>query len=177
MAETRTNLKEQARFMGFLGHSLYKVAGNAIADGIMEEFEQLVYETAQYTGTTAASWNVGTMGSASHGNVRARQLGKDESPLHAGHGAAVSVALNANKNRLDGLRKGTIGALNSGINVWNEAPGAETAEEGPLRPVNSGAEGAFDRFKIRTLDKIFVPLSQNYTPEEVIALAKEKKTI
>ena len=168
-----TNLKQQGRLFGFMGHALYRVAGESIANGVMEEFEQLVIETAQYTGTTAASWNVGTMGAASHGNVRARGLGPDEAPLQVGHGAAVSVAMNANEGRLDELKRGTIKALNSGVNVWNEAPGAERATTGPLRRVNAGAETAFTDFKQRVMSKVFIPLAQNYTPEQIVALAKE----
>ena len=175
MADTRTNLKQQAKLLGFAGHALYRVAGMTIANGIWEEFEQLLYETAQFTGTTTASWNIATKGAGSHGGVRARGLGPGEEPLHVGHGAAVSVAINANIDNLAELERGTIRALNSGINVWNEAPGAERSTTGPLRAVNAGAEMAFDNFKMRVMEKVFIPLAQNYTPEDLAALAKGKK--
>jgi hypothetical protein len=81
--------------------------------------------------------------------------------------------MNANEGRLDELKRGTIKALNSGVNVWNEAPGAERATTGPLRRVNAGAETAFTDFKQRVMSKVFIPLAQNYTPEQIVAMAKE----
>ena len=170
-----TNLKDQSKFLGFVGHALFKVAGASLADGIWEEFEQLVLETAQYTGSTAASWNVATKGSGSHGQVVVRNLGPDEAPSYKGHLPAVMVALNRNRDmgNLDDLRAGRGGALRGGINVWNEAPGAERSQTGPLRsPANDDAEGAFDRFKARVMSKVFIPLAQNYTPEQIVAMAK-----
>ena len=169
-----TNLKDQSKFLGFVGHALFKVAGASLADGIWEEFEQLVLETAQYTGSTAASWNVATKGSGSHGQVVVRNLGPDEAPSYKGHLPAVMVALNRNRDmgNLDDLRAGRGGALRGGINVWNEAPGAEQATTGPLRRVNAGAETAFTDFKQRVMSKVFIPLAQNYTPEQIVAMAK-----
>lgn len=170
----RTNLKEQARELGFIGHAIYKVCGQAIADGIMEEFEQLVIETAQYTGSTAASWNVATKGAASHGGTIIRELGPDEDPLHAGHRVAVNIAMNANKGNLDDLARGTVKALNSGINVWNDVPWAEEAEEGDRRPENADANHAFARFQARVATKVFDPIAHVITPEELKAMTKKK---
>lgn len=173
-----SNLKEQARLLGFVGEALYKVCGQELADGIWEEFKQLVMETAQYTGSTAASWNIGTKGAATHtngGGVRIRSLGPGESPLQVGHMAAVSQAINANEQSLDDLRNGSKRALNSGINVWNDVPWASVAEEGPLRPENAEALGAFERFQSRVNNKVFMPIKERVTLEQLIEMAKVKK--
>jgi len=174
MIRVSTDLKAQARFLGLVGQALYQVAGTVIADGIWEEFEQLVYETAQYTGSTAASWNVATKGAGSHGQVAVMGLGPDQEPLQVGHSVAVMVALNRNtmEGNLDDLRAGQKGALTGGINVWNEAPGAEVSQTGPLRSVNDSAIGSFDRFKARVAEKVFLPLAQDYTVEQLVAMAK-----
>ena len=170
LVELRHDLREQARLFFEGSTAIYTVAGQAIADGIWVEFEQLVRETAQYTGTTAASWNLGMAFGKSYGGVRARELGPDESPLSVGHGAAVSLALNANRGNLEGLGK-TI--LRSGINVWNEAPGSERSEEGPLRGVNESAIGAFSRFQERVRDRVFQPLAGQYTMKQLIEQARK----
>lgn len=175
MAESRTNLKDQAKLLGFAGQALYKVAGETIAEGVWEEFEQLVRETAQYTGTTAASWNIGTKFGASFGGVWMRFLGPDETPLQVGHSVAVNLALNANKDNLNDMRNGNVQALKAGLNVWNEAPGVDRALSGPLRPVNAGAETAFVEFKMRVMEKVFIPLAQTYTPEDLARIAKGKR--
>lgn len=161
--------------MGFMGHSIYKVCADELADGFEEEFRQLVIETAQYTGSTAASWNIATKGAASHGEVRIRELGPGETPLHAGHMAAVNLALNANEGNLDDFRNSTIGALNSGINVWNDVPWAEEADSGKRRPENAEANGAFSRFQERIATRVFQPIKDRVTPEEIVQMSKVKK--
>jgi len=123
----------------------------------------------------AASWNIATKGAASHGRVLIRELAPDETPLKVGHPVAVNLALNANKGNLDELKRGTVKALNSGINVWNDVPWAERAEEGPLRKENESAVHAFARFQVRVTEKVFEPLSKQYTLEQLKQMVKDKK--
>lgn len=163
--ELRHDLREQARVFFEASTAIYTVAGQAIADGIWEEFEQLVKETAQYTGTTAASWNIDKKFGASYGREVGIKLKKGESPLHIGHHYAVGVALDRSRGNLDGLGKKV---LTSGINVWNEAAAAEiAAETGPVRPINNSAINAFSRFQERVRSRVFEPLAGQYTLEQL----------
>lgn len=171
MFKCRTNLKEMGKkYMG-AGQAIYKLAGETIADGIWEEFKVLVDETAQFTGSTAASWNVMAKGAGSFGGVRMLKLSKGQSPLQVGHHRATDIAKSANLGNLDDLQKKV---LTSGINVFNESPGAQSGvpEFGPLRPENAGAEHAFARFKERVASKVFEPRKGmgNMTIEQLIRI-------
>jgi hypothetical protein len=173
--EQRFNVKQVARDLGLVGHALYKVCGQAIADGLMEEFEQLVIETAQYTGSTAASWNITNEFNKHHGKTNIRELAPGETPLHAGHHEAVKIAMDANRDNLKGMAAGTSKSMNAGISVWNEVPWAERAEEGERRiPQNKNANEAFARFQARVATKVFEPLAQKYTLDQLIQIAKKK---
>ena len=126
-----------------------KMVAEALVDGLEEEFMTLVIETPQWTGTTAASWNVGTGNVAgdSTAGVRVQSERKRKNALSAGHLAAVNIALSENWDNFEAYKKSyTL----TNLTFYNNAPGAVTAEEGPLRPANipPGTE-AFERFKLR----------------------------
>lgn len=125
--------------------------GDTLAVGIMEEFDRLLNETAQYTGTTAASWRV-SMGGAGKETVNTQAPRSRVAALKMGHQHAVNVARMANTGALDDISKAY---RYSAIVIENDAPGADAAEHGPLRDVNAGAEGAFERFKGRIRDRSF----------------------
>ncbi len=155
--EIHSNLREISKRILGKKLAIYKEAETAIIEGLWEEFERLVRGTAQYTGTTAASWNIAAKGAGSHGGVREQTLAKGESPLKRGHSRAVDIALKENKGNLDNLAKKV---LTSGINVWNESDNAETGvfEHGPLREVNAGGLRVFATFQHRVMSKVFRPL-------------------
>jgi len=159
MIEMRVNFKEVGKDLLGASLNIYKVFGVTIAQGIWDEFRVLVNETAQYTGSTAASWNVAVKGAGSFGGVRMINLPKGADPLQIGHSNAVNVALKANRGNLNGATLYDK-VLTSGINVWNESPGAQSGvpEHGPLRDENEGARGAFARFKNRVENKVYNPL-------------------
>lgn len=125
--------------------------GDTLAEGIMDEFDRLLNETAQYTGTTAASWRV-TMGGAGNDSVNTQSPRSRKEALSVGHPHAVNVARMANAGALDDISKAY---RYSAIVIENNAPGADPAEHGPLRDVNAGAEGAFERFKGRIRNRSF----------------------
>ncbi len=154
-----TNLKAMGKELLGASLNIYKVAGYSIAKGIWKEFEQLVNETAQYTGTTAASWNLSAGGFLSTGGVRTMPKRNKENALRSGHQYAVDVALVNNYGRITGSNIYDL-VLRSGINVWNEAPGAMSGvvETGPLRDVNTSSLGAFSRFQNRIETKVFNPI-------------------
>ena len=154
-----TNISKMVREIDYLGKALFQDVGDTLKDVIMEEFEQLVIETAQWTGTAAASWNVSIGGDQS---VREQHAGKDKKEIAAlqlsrGHGVAVSKAMDHNAGALDRLSTmgvGKKGNAYGAIMVENHAESSDRAEHGPLRSVNSPA-GAFFRFQQRLANRTF----------------------
>jgi len=146
------NLSKVVRDIDYLGQAILKDIGDTLAAGIWDEFETLVMETAQWTGTTAASWNLYMKYRmvAPEGDVRDMGKRTRAQALQKGHMHAVAVALNANLGRLDEI---TTDYRTSDIVISNNAPGSERAESGPLRDVNQGAAGALARFEQRVASK------------------------
>ena len=146
------NLSKVVREIDYLGQAILKDIGDTLAAGIWDEFETLVMETAQWTGTTAASWNLYMKYRiAPHDRSFRKQPKRTRTQaLNKGHMHAVSIALNANLGRLDDI---TTDYHTSDIVISNNAPGAERAEAGPLRAENQGAAGALARFEQRVAMK------------------------
>ena len=145
----RTNLSEFAKQVAVVGkRTIFQEAGNALRDAVMEDFDTLLLETPQWDGTTVASYNIGFYPVSEE--VREQPMLEREDALQKGHLSAVNVARSANANAIpDGFE----GWRRSDLLIVNEAPGFETAEEGPVRPVNSPA-GALARFMDRFEDRI-----------------------
>ena len=150
--EIQTNLSDMAREIDVMGKAVFKDIGDSLAQGIWEEFVILLNETAQYSGSTAASWNLSMRGDRS---VRMQGDGErlpKEQQLAKGHQAAVQIAKAHNFKSLIDITE--LYAKGAAIMVENHAPGASRAETGPLRPVNNPT-GAFERFKMRVAFKTF----------------------
>ena len=157
------NISQIVRDLDYAGKAVFTEVGEALKEGLEKEFAQLVNETAQYTGTTAASWNitvggVGDQVSKGQGGVRPQPFRTRAEALSVGHQNAVGIALAANAGTLESLvnwiKPGQKGHKPGAIMVENYAPGADRAEEGPLRDVNESAIGAFERFKVRVTDLV-----------------------
>lgn len=155
-----TNISQMVREIDYLSKAVFTDVGDALRDVIMEEFEQLVIETAQWTGTAAASWNVSIGGDSS---VREQNKGLKKSEIAAmqlskGHGTAVAVAMSHNAGALDRLSTmgvGKKGNTYGAIVVENNAESSDQAETGPLRAENAGAAGAGLRFEQRLANRSF----------------------
>lgn len=150
-----TNFSKIARQLDREGKAIFKDIGDAIAENLWEEFEILVKETAQYTGTTAASWNMYMQYriAALSKEVRKQDERTAETALGMGHMHAVTIALNENYGRLDEIS--TL-YTKQDIFISNAAPGASQAElGGPKTPrsENTGAAQAFARFESRIKSK------------------------
>lgn len=161
-----TDISSKIREVGSLGTVMLNAVGDALAQGIWEEFETLVIETPQYTGTTAASWNLSIGGDES---VRTQPPRTRETALEKGHMDAVREALVHSATALDNLsvmavgsKKGKYTQPYAAIVVENNAPGSEIAEEGPVRPINEPAH-ALERFNQRLASKHFQLVSGNKT--------------
>lgn len=155
MSELFINLSKVIREIDYLGQAVLKDTGDAIAEGIWEEFEQLVQETAQWSGTTAASWNLTMGGVGEGGGVYTQPEPKSEAEaLRRGHQHAVSIAVTRNFGRLHNI---THDYRTKAIVIENYAPGSERSEVGPLRSVNQPS-GALARFEQRVANKLFKPV-------------------
>lgn len=129
-------------------------AGESLADEIMEEFNVLLEETPQWSGSTVVSYRIGVGGLGRQVEDTYIELPKAESAQEAfsrGHAAAVSMAKVYN---IDALSSAELVFTKRGdIVITNGSPQWEVTEEGPLRPVNEPT-GAFKRFEERLSNKI-----------------------
>ena len=149
----RGNVSKTIRDQGVLtatSNSIYRVAGTALRDAITDEFEKLVYETPQFTGTTAASWKIGFYGTVDKSMIKMPDIKNGQDALARGMDPACSIAI---QNARFSLTNEFEDYAKRDIVLFNEAPGFETAEEGPVRAVNT-PPGALKRFesRIATLD-------------------------
>jgi len=125
----------------------------AISKLVEANFKELLYNSAQRYGTYVASWrvSVGRRGSSSdYEDVWRPSIDTDPSSWYAkGSGPAISVATQNNAGVWDEIINYalTSRAIYPSVVVYNNSPHADQAESGPLRPENSGAVGAFDRFE------------------------------
>lgn len=143
----RGNVGKIIRELGALTsgpNSIYKKAGEQLKDQLLEEFDSLVRETPQWTGTTAASWEIGFPSNIS-GDVETQPERTRVEALQRGAEPACSIATRKARRSLTGDFKKI---ATQDIIVANSAPGFETAEEGPVRPDNT-PPGALSRFEGR----------------------------
>lgn len=141
----KVNASEAHRAIEAGKSKVNKLVAKKISEVLWEEFEQLVKETPQYTGTAAASWNI----AAQHpgGGVREQKL-NEGGPLSYSHPTAVNIALSANMGNLEAFADKDF--IYKDLFIWNDADSAVYAERGPLRGVNDPpGPGAFARFQER----------------------------
>ena len=128
-------------------NSIYRKAGSQLVEKILDEFEVLVRETPQWTGTTAASWYIGmTRDEATLDQVNTQPERTRREALQKGSEPACAFSINKSKFTLMDADLARIATED--IVVGNSAPGYDRAEEGPVRPENS-PPGALDRFMAR----------------------------
>lgn len=147
MIRVRGNVSKAIRELGALTRgpaSIYRKAGAQLRETLLEEFDTLVRETPQWTGTTAASWEIGFLSDIT-GVVEQQPERKRDEALAKGTEPACSISMVKARTSLSGdFKKIAI----QDIIVSNDSPGFETAEEGPVRPVNT-PPGALARFEAR----------------------------
>lgn len=161
MLDIKMNISEFVRDIQYWKHNLHRVAGKRLGELIMREYERLVNETPQWSGTTAASWSIGFSpaggvvdltnevpwnDSKAKKSRRAVAGGAgDQEPRHKGHARAVQF----------GLARADLSLLTSNLEQYayrdivltNDAPGFEASEAGGgLRDVNKPG-GMLARFE------------------------------
>lgn len=138
-----------AKFFTTGANSLYRESASELRDVLLDEFRTMVYETPQYTGSTAASWRIGFL---QFMDTAYTEIKLGESPLAKGHSTACEMAMVKAEQTLTDDFSMYFGGKGKGfgqdIVIENEAPGFDTAEEGPVRSVNT-PPGALKRFIAR----------------------------
>ena len=141
----RGNISAFQRELGMLTtgpNSIYARGERALRQVLLEEFHTLVQETPQYSGSTAASWRIGFYAPTEYTMMWPPSSAADA--LAKGMDPAVSIAVGYARESLGVTGYGML-KNRQDITITNGAPGYETAEEGPVRQVNT-PPGALKRF-------------------------------
>ena len=131
--------------------TLYKRGGQALKEAIEDDFDILLMQTPQYSGSTVASYRIGLKAEDTF-EILPKPASANEA-FERGHETAVNIARVANAGALPEsdvlvalLKKGD-------VVVTNGSPQWDVVEYGPVRDVNEPT-GAFERFKERLSNRI-----------------------
>ena len=153
MINFRTNISQFIRDLGAMTrgeNSIYQAGGRELRDFLFEEFTDLVRETPQFSGSTAASWEIGFPGSVSEDGdyVKLPKPADGVEAARAGDKFACDKAINKAFTTLMGADPEAY--ISKDLLLINNAPGFETAEHGPVRAENEPpGPGAMERFVAR----------------------------
>ena len=130
-------------------NSIYKRAGRELRNAVWYEFELLLDETPQWSGSTVASWRIGWLYDTPTEHVVLPERKLSEA-LQKGSEEAISLARMANSDFIM-KEMDLLELVRQDIVVTNGSPQFDVAEYGPVRRVNAPA-GAFERFAQRVAD-------------------------
>lgn len=128
--------------------TLYKRGGQALKEAIEDDFDILLMQTPQYSGSTVASYRIGLKAEDTF-EILPKPASANEA-FERGHETAVNIARVANAGSIPDDYKGY---LTKDLTITNGSPQWDVVEYGPVRDVNEPA-GAFERFKERLSNKI-----------------------
>ena len=128
--------------------TLYKRGGQALKEAIEDDFDVLLMQTPQYSGSTVASYRIGLRAEDTF-EILPKPASANEA-FERGHETAVNIARVANAGSIPDDYKGY---LTKDLTITNGSPQWDVVEYGPVRDVNEPA-GAFERFKERLSNKI-----------------------
>ena len=128
--------------------TLYKRGGQALKEAIEDDFDILLMQTPQYSGSTVASYRIGLKAEDTF-EILPKPASANEA-FERGHEAAVNIARVANAGSIPDDYKGY---LTKDLTITNGSPQWDVVEYGPVRDVNEPA-GAFERFKERLSNRI-----------------------
>ena len=128
--------------------TLYKRGGQALKEAIEDDFDILLMQTPQYSGSTVASYRIGLKAEDTF-EILPKPASANEA-FERGHEAAVNIARVANAGSIPDDYKGY---LTKDLTITNGSPQWDVVEYGPVRDVNEPT-GAFERFKERLSNRI-----------------------
>ena len=135
---------------------LMRRCGSAIKDEIEDAFDELLEETAQYTGSTVASYRIGLGANVEDIYDKLPDPGSAEAAFKRGDQAAINLARAANAGSLPEADLMREMMKQKDIVIKNGSPAWERVESGepPLRSVNEGSVDAMKRFEERIANKV-----------------------
>lgn len=143
------NLSQFAKELRNLGSAtIFKRAGQALKESIEDDFDTMLMQTPQYSGSTVASYRIGLAAEDTYDQLPEPASANDA--FERGHETAVNIARVANAGAIPEDYKGY---LRKDLIITNGSPQWDVTEYGPVRDVNEPA-GAFERFKQRLETKI-----------------------
>ena len=128
--------------------TLYKRGGQALKEAIEDDFDILLMQTPQYSGSTVAFYRIGLKADDTF-EILPKPASANEA-FERGHETAVNIARVANAGSIPDDYKGY---LTKDLTITNGSPQWDVVEYGPVRDVNEPA-GAFERFKERLSNRI-----------------------
>jgi len=128
--------------------TLYKRGGQALKEAIEDDFDILLMQTPQYSGSTVASYRIGLRAEDAF-EILPKPASANEA-FERGHETAVNIARVANAGSIPDDYKGY---LTKDLTITNGSPQWDVVEYGPVRDVNEPT-GAFERFKERLSNRI-----------------------
>jgi hypothetical protein len=149
--EIKGNFSAIAKELHSLGRRVYPAAGRAMRLAMEREYERLLHETPQYSGTTVASYRMGFRAPAVKDELpKPKTMGE---AFQRGAGYAIGraqAAYDANPltDDFDKWKTADVTVTNG-----NDQEAWEVAEYGPVRPINEPV-GAFNDFEGRLRELI-----------------------
>ncbi len=139
---------------------LFHRCGEALKEEFEDAFDELLQETAQYTGSTVASYRMGIDGlgrGVEDTYVDLPDPGSAEAAFKRGDEPAINIARAANAGAIPPaevaeavLRKGRRLIITNGSPAWERVESGEP----PLRSENEGSVDAMKRFEERIANKV-----------------------
>jgi hypothetical protein len=132
-----------------------RAVASAVADTVLDEFEILVNRTAQWSGRTAASWNIGYGSGASvrrppeSGYLRGVEPSAEAGDQTAVYDALGRAQVSVKEYKSRGYRTGDLVVYNNTGTAFRTTLGANPPGAAPLRSENAESLGAFEDFEER----------------------------
>lgn len=131
----KVNISDLARLRKITSAELYRRGGKALIEEVKQEFENMLIETPQYSGSTVASYRIGPGRSTPDVHKELPKPPNAAAAFQRGHMAAVNEAMEANRVGFNELENLAVFKTQDLV-VKNAAPQWEVTEYGPLREVN-----------------------------------------
>ena len=149
----KVNISDLARLRKVTSAELYRRGGRTLQQEIREEFERLLIETPQYSGTTVASYRIGPGYDLPDAHDTLPEPESAEAAFYRGHMTAVYRALDTNEKHFKAMDNLEV-YKRQDLVVKNDSPQWEIVEKGPVRPINEPGLGSFAKFVARLDGKI-----------------------
>lgn len=140
----KVNISDLARLRKVTSTELYRRGGKALIEEVKQEFENMLIETPQYSGSTVASYRIGPGRDTPDVHDELPKPANAAAAFQRGHMSAVNKAMEANRAGFEALENLAV-LKTQDLVIKNNSPQWEVTEYGPLREVNEPT-GTFAAF-------------------------------